>query len=321
MADSTNSKKNLRLVSRDRYAVQTGTIPVGVTAAGSKYPVNSANVSIDNPNFPAGPTLTPLIPMSFMSSDFKLNLAGDWSGKIKTGDPVEILRGSIKNEYTIQTSVYNIGGSYTGIVLSNQRDVVHLLDSFIGTTGYNTPATDSYISLSRKIESPNDPNFLLVRSFTTKMIADTNPDTFSLSTSWELDPSAKIVRMRWRSVPRNQSVSQLSFTVTVNGNYSQVPQATVVSSSGRRAEIQLTATGTTGNYTVNGVTVVQQGGNYLSAPTVVIDPTYQIGLTAAQVSASLALYNEGRVDYIRVADGGSGYTGASVAITGSLYAK
>ena len=49
-----------------------------------------------------------------------------------------------------------------------------------------------------------------------------------------------------------------------------------------------------------------------------IDNTYQVGLTAAQVTSSLTLLNKGRVDYIRVLDGGTGYTGASVSVSGSL---
>jgi hypothetical protein len=202
-------------------------------------------------------------------------------------------------------------------------------------------------------------------------------------TNWLVDPSISKTRIRWRSVPRNQNISQLSFNVTTTGLYSQVPTAEVTSTSGRMAEIQLTSTltgvnlasggtgyttasvqlsggGGTGagltysissgsitglslttggtGYTslptvvimgngtgasaeidevsVTGVTILQQGGNYLSVPTVTVDNTYQTGLTGAVIGVGLTILNGGRVDYIRVTDGGTGYTGASVSITG-----
>lgn len=369
-----------------RYGLQTGTIPTGVTSSGSKYPINVPDVSIDDPNYFYGPTHTPFVSMLSVTSNFNVRLDGDWSGKIKTGDPIEIVRGSIRNEYSIRTSVFDPGATCTNLSLSNLPGVVQLLDSFIGSTGYDNPSYDSYIALARAQESPNSPDFSLVKSFSVQMVPDENPDTFSLNTSWKVDPSVKATRMRWRSVPRNSSVSSLSFAVSSQGIYSQLPSATVQSSSGRKAEIQITGSlvavgvsaggtgytsafaysvgggGTGASFSVSissgqvngisvvaggtgysslpslvivgdgsgasaqvsqiitsGVNIVQQGGNYLSVPTVAVSSQFLVGLTASQITASLSLSNQGRVDYLRVLNSGAGYTGASVGITGSLY--
>jgi hypothetical protein len=378
--------RKVQISTRRAYSLQNGTIPTGVTSAGAKYPINSADVSIDNPNDYYGPTQTPLVSPLSLTSDFKINLDGNWTGRIKTGDPVQIQRGNILSDYVVQNLLFNPGTTSSEVTLNNRREVVHLLDPYIGASGYTSSSYDTYLDLTRTVESPNSPDFSLVKSFSVRMTADSNPDTFSLSTEWMVDPSVKTTRIRWRSVPRNSNVSNLSFSIATVGNYSQVPLASVISTTGRKAEIQLTstilavavATGGTG-YTslsavlvsgggtgatlstsissgalssvsvvsggtgysslpsvvitgdgtgasayvsqvqVTGVYVIQQGGNYLSAPTVNVDPTYQTGITAAAVSSALFLQNSGRVDYLRVTDGGTGYTGATIGITGSSY--
>jgi hypothetical protein len=380
------ANRKVQISTRRAYSLQNGTIPAGVTAAGAKYPINSADVSIDNPNYYYGPTQTPLLSLDSITSDFKLQLNGDWSGRIKTGDPVQVQRGNILSDYIVQSLFYNPGTTSSEILLNNRREVVHLLDPYIGESGYTSSSYDTFLDLTRTVESPNNPDFTLIKSFSARMVADSNPSTFSLNTTWMVDPSVKTTRIRWRSVPRNTSVSNLSFSLDTQGIYSQVPTNSVISTTGRKAEIQLTAsilavtvaTGGTGytsltaslsggggtggslsvtlssgalasigivsggtGYTslpsvvlvgdgtgasayvsqviVSGLFTIQQGGNYLSPPTVSIDPTYQVGLTAAQVSSSLFLQNSGRIDYIRVVDGGTGYTGASIGITGSSY--
>jgi hypothetical protein len=72
-------------------------------------------------------------------------------------------------------------------------------------------------------------------------------------------------------------------------------------------------------FQVHSYEIIQQGGNYLTIPQVVIDDTYYYGSTASSIVANLNLFNEGRIDYIRILDGGSGYGTASVSIDLSPY--
>lgn len=378
------ANKKVDIDIRERLGVQTGTIPVGVTAAGSKYPVNSSDTSIDNPNYYLGPTQTPSIPVSTISRSFDITLSGDWTKKIKPLDQVQLSRGNIKNDYSVKKIVYYPLGLSSHISLTNNREAVQLLDAFIGTTGYPSVSPFTTVSLDRKIESPNDDKSL-VNSLTTKLIQSS--DNFSVLVEWDIDPSVKATRLRWRSSPRNISVSSLSFYFASTGEYSSMPNYTIESETGRRAEILLKSSligvtvsssgsgytifntnieavggGGTGasfsfslsgdaitdiqvtnggsGYTsvpsiaihggydaiasvttvlVDGLSIIQQGGNYLSPPSVIIDSTYQVGNTASSIVSSVILANESRLDYIRVTDQGYGYTGASVTITGSLY--
>lgn len=391
---------NLNLYTLDHFMLQDGTIPPGVTALGSKYPMNESDVIIGSPNYAGGGTQTP-IPLASLSRDFSLTINSgspsfyDWSQKIKSGDTVQVVRGSIRHAYTVQNSSYDIVSGQTTISLNNNRDVVHFLDPFISIQGYTAPSydggstlVDTFLVPGRKIESPNDENSL-VKDFSVKIVPSKDPDTFSVVAEWSLDHSVKNTRLRWRSYPRNYSYSNLSFAVVQGGGYYGVPSAAVVSSTGRRAEIQptvsfsglqsltggtgyssaptLTAVGGGGTgasfsvsltgssvgsitivsggtgytstpklvftggggtgaavtpvFTISNVITVQQGGGYLEAPTVSIDETLHTGATHGSITSSLSLKNEGRVDYIRVTDGGTGYTGASVSITGSPYAE
>jgi hypothetical protein len=67
---------------------------------------------------------------------------------------------------------------------------------------------------------------------------------------------------------------------------------------------------------INGLNVIQTGGGYMSTPIVTVDDIYLI-TGGVEIQATLELKNAGRVDYFRVIDGGSGYTGASVSVSGS----
>jgi hypothetical protein len=386
MAIRNTSTTKLDLNTAQRYSLQNGTIPAGVTSPGSKYPMNISDISIYSPNDYFGPTFSPYYPVLTLTENFQVTIDGDWIGKIKTGDLVEMTRGSIRQDYLIQRSLLSVNTGVPKTVLSffTSRESVALLDPFTGTAGYTGPATDTYIVLGRKIENPNLDTELL-RSFDIKLYDDPRyVDSFLATVSWEIDPSISVTRLRWRSVPRVSFQSTLSFTVDTPGDYSQVPSASVISNTGRLAQISLSgsiatanvATGGTGytiasveaiggggtgasfsvsfsgttintisvisggsGYTstpelvisgdgtgasasfdmiVDTVSIIQQGGGYVSPPTVSIDNTYLTG-TEMKISSQLYLTNEGRVDYIRVVNGGSGYTGASVSVTGSTY--
>jgi hypothetical protein len=386
MAIKNTSTNKLDLNTAQRYSLQNGTIPAGVTSPGSKYPMNVSDISIYSPNDYLGPTFSPYYPVLTLTENFQVSIDGDWTGKIKSGDLVEITRGSIRQDYIIQRSRLSLTNGVTETILSffTNRESVALLDPFIATSGYINPASDTFIVLGRKIENPNVESELL-RSFSAKLYNDPRyADSFLASVSWEIDPSVSATRLRWRSVPRISFQSDLAFTVDVPGNYSQIPSVSIISNTGRGAQISLSGSidavaiaaggtgyttasveavggggtgasfsvsfaGTTINnisvasggsgYTsvpalvisgdgtgasatfgmlVDTVSIIQQGGGYISTPTVSVDDTYLTG-TELEISSQLSLTNEGRVDYIRVVNSGSGYTGASVSITGSAY--
>lgn len=314
MAVRDTNTKRVNVNREVRVPLQNGTIPANASASTAKYPMNISDTILDNPNTYLGATSYPFYPVNSISDNFTLSIAGDWTNKIKTGDPIEIKRGNVRNFYTIQNVNFDTVNSL--LTLFSARDNVASLDTFIGASGYPYPSSDTSVLLNKRLEDPNVRE-MLVRSFDYRM-NPTDADFFSLNVSWEIDPKVKATRLRWRSVPRNQNVSNVAYSVITQGIYSQIPTATVNSTSGRSAEIQLTGVTAGSNILVTGVNVLQQGGNYLTAPTVTIDSTYQVGLTAAEVSTQLTLANKGRIDYIRVLNGGSGYTGASVSVSGSV---
>ena len=379
---NTNIKTlNVDRVIRD--SIQTGTIPVGVTASDSKYPLNTSDVIYGNPN--GVHSLYPLYPVDEVREDFTIKVTGDWSNGIKTGDPVMIKRGNVKNLYTVRKSVYDSVTNTDTITLFSTRDDVKSLDAFLGSTGYPLVADDTFVLFNRGVESPNNRNQLL-RSFNYKMSA-TDSDTFSLNTSWDIDPTVKATRLRWRSTPRVEHKSTLNFSIGTVGTYKDVPSVKLNSNSGRSAnvilkssisgayigptsrgagyttaDIILTSVGGTGvslspniiggeivsvsilavgsGYTsypeititgdgigaqidyllfeINDIVCTDQGGDYLSVPEIVVDQTSLLMPSSKVViNCTLSLANTGSVDYIRVLNGGSGYTGASVSITGS----
>ena len=388
----TNTKiKNLGTTSKKRFSLETGTIPDGVTASNSKYSINSSNVSIDNPNFPMGPTQTELLSVLVeqpyvidinAAPLFQVGISGDWKNLIKPGDSVILERGSIQEELTVAKPTYSFAKGITKLAFSAVGVNYDVMNPFVGLSGYPYPAKDSYLRIDTNAQLPAFTS--LVKNFSTKLVKTEHADSYSLSVSWETDHSAKAVKLRWRSVPRNVSISALNFSVSLGGKYSQVPSVTVKSNSGSGARVQplteikevFVASGGTGyttayveaiggggsgasfslsisggtvsgivviaggsDYTslpylqvigdgtgasayVSGVSiadvsVIQQGGGYFSSPDVIIDSTYEISPGA--IDSFLSLANEGRIDYIRVLNGGTGYTGASVSITGSSY--
>jgi hypothetical protein len=376
-----NQSNKLSVSNKDNFSIQSGTIPTGVTAGGSKYPVNSADVSISDPN--DTPLYEPFIPILYLYRDFTIELTRNWTSRIKPGNPLQIIRGNIRSEYNVQYIRYNSLYDRSTIKLSHTRDLVDLLDPFISSAGYPNPAIDSYVTLDRRVENPN---VLLnsVNSFSVRMIPDSISSHFNINVKWDVDPNISSLKLRWRSVPRNYSISELSFSLIYTAAYSQIPIATIISDTGRNANITLSgsifdteilsggsgytsayatvkdydlgatfsvgvsggsvtniniisgglgypvtpeleihgnagATGASVKVTsmlVNGIKTVQQGTNYLSIPTVVVDPTYRTTSSDTTVDVVLTLNNTGKIDYVRVLDEGTGYTGASVSIIG-----
>jgi hypothetical protein len=115
---NTNIKTlNVDRVIRD--SIQTGTIPVGVTASDSKYPLNISDVTYGNPN--GTPSFYPLYPVDQVSENYTIKVTGDWSNSIKTGDPIMIKRGNMKNLYTVRKTVYDSVTNKDTITLFSSR--------------------------------------------------------------------------------------------------------------------------------------------------------------------------------------------------------
>ena len=380
-----DSRKNsISLATRDHFTVQTGSIPTGVTGSKAKYPVNSAEISINHDQ-----QVLLIKPIS-ITQDFTIGLTGDWSKKIRSGNSIQLQRGTIDSEYTVKTLKYLPSDDISTISLSHKRNVVNLFDPFIHSTGYDLPAIDTYIKLNRRVESPNNVSSL-VKDFSVKLIQESDPLRFSTKVSWLLDPKVSAAKLRWRSTPRVASQSNLLFDVVTPGEYKSVPKLNVVSVVGRKAEIEMSgyintidivdngslspigysyanievvggggtgaaiSANVTGGYidsiTINNagtgytsfpklivtgppgstgaflkinsinfdkVNTVQQGGNYLISPSITIDINPTDVVTHAQIIAYTDLQNNGRIDYIRVTNGGSDYQDATVTITGGL---
>jgi hypothetical protein len=383
MSIRNTTREDLKIQRTIRGTIQTGTIPVGVTAADSAYPVNISDVILGDPT--TVPVQYPYYPIEEVYPNFTLKITNDWENKIKPGDALEIKRGNIRGFYTVQKNSYDPVTNLNTVTLFSTRENNLSLDYFIGATGYPVASPDTLLLVNKEMENPNDREPLL-KSFDYKMIP-TDTDTFSLSTSWTIDPDVSATRLRWRTVPRVSLDSTLSFSISTVGYYSQVPAATIVSDTGRSAKIRLSssihtvylATGGTGytsasitvsggggtgaslvpvissgaitsvtilsggsgytslpiisitgdgtgaevSYTklaVNGLTIEDQGGGYLSVPTVEVDSTHLL-TTPVVIGCSLSLTNTGSVDHIKVLNGGSGYTGASVTVSGSVTAQ
>jgi hypothetical protein len=369
-----------------RYINQNGSIPSGSTASTSKYPVNTGFVSAGSSlNTEDGPTLYPYYPIYYIDQSNTLKIQGDWSNKVKPGDVFTISRGQIRQDYTVlrNVTVYDLSFpiDISTITVDSSRKTALSFDPFLETTGYPYPSTDSFVQLNRRVENPN--SFVSnVIDFSTIMLKDTDIN-YKVKVAWEIAPEVSATRLRWRSVPRNTTISNLSFTVGVTGVYASIPFANIISTTGRGAKIELkgslysiettnvgsgytyanayitnggggtatlsvtlngdeidtvtidstdsefsiipnvviTGDGTGGQALVNkiiinGLNVIQTGGGYMSTPIVTVDDTYLIS-GGVEIQATLVLINAGRVDYFRVIDGGAGYTGASVSVSGS----
>lgn len=377
----TNTKK-LSLDTSLKNVIQNGSIVDG--ASGSNFPLNISNVIIDAPNGVTGATAYSSYPLYRLYDDYRIEILGDWTNKIPSGSIVNLRRGSINQQYKIVRTQLLASPTRSLIVFDSSRITPPSLDPFVGSTGYPVGSSQSLVVINSSNEVATEKISLLNSVFLqTEEVDDTK---FNLNVSWEIDPEASAVRLRWRSVPRNTLVSSLSFSLDNIGYYYQVPNVTIQSSSGLDAGVQLKgsiysvsiASGGTG-YTsawaeaegggggtgasfsvglsgtnvstitiisggtgyssapniviygdgegattenlvmeINSFELLQQGGNYKTAPTVIVDDTYLVGASGATMSSSLVLENTGRIDYVRVSNGGTGYTGASVNISGSL---
>lgn len=291
MSKRNTSVKILGIDPSLRSTVQNGTIPYGVTAAGSKYPVNLAYVSIFAPNDVMGPTQQPTYPVLGIYQDYRIVLDGDWKNRIKPGDPIQLLRGNIRSEYTVQSLVVETTGD-TVVYLSTSRDEVPLLNPFIGTSGYTGPQADTYVALGRKLESPNDiPS--LVKSFSVRLFPESDTETFRAELSWDVDPSVSVTRVRWRSVPRTSYSSTLSFSVDTQGDYTGFPDITLSSTTGRSARVIPTMG-------ISAIEVLSGGTGYTSA--------YVLESGGGGTGASFSVSITGTtIDSISVVSGGTGY--------------
>ena len=386
MAIKNTNFSKVDLDRKIRTSVQNGSIPVGVTSTGSKYPINLGDISKDTLNVQDGPLQYPYYSIDSLSQNFTLQLIGDWSNKLKPADIFALVRGNIRQDYTVQRNItVDTGLNFisTITVNSTRKDALSF-DPFVSELSYPFPNNDTYVLLNRSAENPNArPN--LLKSFTAVM-QPSKVSKFDVKVNWEIEPEVSATRLRWRAVPKVELISELSFNVITTGIYATIPTNKIISSTGRSAQIELkgglfntlvTAGGSGYTYatavinggggsasvnviltgdqvtTVNivstnyefttvpeiiisgdgsgakaiisefditGLNMIQGGGGYMTAPEVIVDNTYLLsGETTVQ--STLLLQNQGRVNYLRILDGGSGYTGASVSISGSYLAN
>ena len=367
-----------------RSSIQTGTIPIGPTGSSSldnKYPVNISTPVLGNPRDNTGTTFR--IDVKRIEKDFIIIFDNNWENKLKPGDLIQLVRGSLVRPYSIRQIFYNSFTNETLVYLFVKREDPKDLEKFVSSSSFPSPSSEIYVIVNKKVENPNTREELL-KSFEVKMVK-MDENNFSVKASWEIDPKVSVTKIRWRSVPDVKLSSSLSFFILTAGEYSQIPKVDIISDTGFLANIQLSGyinqvlvNETGSGYTYANVNIVsesgsgaqidaiissgsiigfnvisggsgytsapiieitgdgtgasayvtlivdtitdsQEGGNYLSSPQIVVDSTYLVGLTGTEIACSYSLLNKSRVEYIRVLDGGTGYTGADVSITGSLF--
>lgn len=337
------SKKTVDLNKDTRFFLQNGTFAIGLSGESGNFPVNVSNstarVPLEltddaisrscEPNWLGGATNVTEYDIEEIYPDEKLIIVPyKFLTKLKPGDPVQLVRKEIRNNYVVKkiSIIYDPLAGFsawhgTYVYLMNDRnyqtDSFDTLNSYIGITGFPLPSADSHLRIIRKTEISD-----IYRETLQDFYLDFNDyeysDSYSIKVNWVIDPTVKATKLRWRSIPRNQQVtSDILLTLNSGGLYSgtgpTAPSAEVVSDTGRSAKIELACTWGATSGTVSGVSLVQIGGGFLSSPIITVDSTNEI--VPASITADLVLDTEGRIDYISVVNGGTGYTGANVTVS------
>lgn len=258
--------------------------------------------------------------------EIEANNPDSYLNKFKPGDQLLIRRLNIKRVFTIANiSLSNKG--YVLITLLNDRkyqtDNFEELDNFINKEGYPLSDGTAWVTFLRKIEKQPG-------SYLKELKVEFNEyeflDGLSIKVVWLIDPAVKATRLRWRSVPRNQKETiDFSFNIVSGGSYVRTPEVKLISDTGRSAKVIPVMSGGTGG-TVTNLILDQIGGGYLSSPSIVFEKfslndsgiLENIEIIPAEATCELSLRTESRVDYIRVLEGGTGYTGADVFVSPSV---
>lgn len=340
----TNTKE-ISLDKSSAFGIQNGGAPIGSTTVGN-YPVNVSDFNEEHPNQflkPSYPGSTvsyhssynyPLVKVNQILTDrssyatlvIEPFYEKNWyKHKFKSGDQLCLQRWNVKRFFTIKSVTVN---SLVNIHLLNDRnyqsDVFSELDHFISESGY-PDAENCYINFVIKLETNlRDEN---LQDFYIDFNEYQYTDSFSLKAFWETSPEITSTAIRWRSVPDNLIItSDISFVINYGGRYylnglnGLGPFISLISDTGRSAAVEVDNMLVDYLYSepvgyITSVALTNLGGGYLQSPSVTIDATNQVIGQTGSMTANLTLQTEGRVDYIKVLDGGAGYTGASVSVS------
>lgn len=291
MSKRITSIKSLNLDSQVRVSVQNGSIPLGLTSSQANFPLNMGNTSLFAPNDYFGPTYSPYYPIDEIRENYTIKITGDWRKKIKTGNKITLVRGSIVEKFNVIKNTYFPSTNSTILNFSTNRKDLPSLDPFIGASGYPYPATDSSLKILTELETKRES---LLKDFNVKIVADPLfASKFSATFSWETDPSVSVSKIRVRTKPRVSANSILSFSLNSTGKYSQVPIAEVLDDKGRGAKIQLTST-------ISGVNISTGGTGYTTASVQALGgggtgASFSVGLSGSSIST------------VNISSGGTGY--------------
>lgn len=329
------SKKNLDVMKQSRFNLQNASeenLYVG------KFPINVSDFNEEHPNeyssTPWHATYNyPKIKIHSIDTDrtsyavviFKnINDEQVYLHKFKSGDQIQIERLNIKRIFTVKSTI--VDGEYVRLHLMNDRkyqsnDFLEL-DNFVSFNGYpnsliSASEATSYLNFSRRIERNLSKNMLI--DFYVDFYEYEFTDSFSVKVNWEIDPSIKTTQLRWRTTPRNQKeTSDISFDIFNGGYYTQIPEISLISDMGRSAKVEPVMSDDTFG-SIIAMNLTDLGGAYLESPTVSVGRTLVDGtlieVVPAEITSTLWLKTEGRIDHIMILNGGSGYTGASVSIS------
>lgn len=302
------SKTQIYLNKDTRFSLQNGTNTEG--ASGGNFPLHVSN-------FDESPILTEIDTdrstyciLKFSTSDVSIY---DY---IKPGDPLQLIRGNIKRSYVCENINIGLTGAtssdmYITLMKRETSDSFIDLDHFVGEYGYPYADSNTTINFNRILET-NDKNNLIL--FNVEFNALEYIDTYSINVNIDFDYTIKNTRLRWRTIPTNQQIPNIDFTLTGTATAIGPVPITVVSDTGRGANLEFVI-GATTPYEINTLDIIDAGGGYLSVPVIDIDETNIDGSSTLEITPVLHLNTEGRVDYIRVLNGGSGYTGATVTVS------
>lgn len=415
MIFKSTSIQNVSIDKAARFTLQVGTSN-GSTS--SNFPINVSDFDTNLPNAVSFPSAYrtgnsyPYLSQAFVWTDrstYAILTLGDSSTAsylmdiLKPGDMIQLSRYSLKRNFMIASvqNSPNVSYGHLSIVLSgsrNQSDSFSEFDHFVDSTGYPNIQDTCLISFTRRLED----NYLneSLSSFTVTFGQSMYSDSYSVTASWQTDPSVSATQLRWRSVPNNRPIGNLSFSLAGSGFFSKGPvPVTVISGVGSGSILELTG-GVTGPVTVTNpgsgytyanvsflgsgfgasaiatvsggkvtavnlvaygsgydqvpqvqisgdgmyasaeisafkvdtLNVLQTGAGYLTSMNssmdifqmnslqteVDIDFTNAMGSTSMQITPSISLQTEGRIDYVSVIQGGTGYTGANVYVTSNF---
>jgi len=300
------SKTKITLNKDTRFFLQNGTNLEGLS--GGNFPLHTATFNVQPILREIDTDRSTYCTLKFTTDDISLYES------IKPGDPLYIIRGSMKRFYICENIFNGLTGStssdmYITLMQRETTDSFEDLDHFIGENGYPYADESCVLDFNRRLETNVDDRLL---DFELEFNELERTDTYSINLYVNFDYTVKNTRLRWRTVPSNQQISSIHFSMTGSATANGPVPISVSSDTGRGTVIEFEI-GATPSLITN-LNVIDEGGGYLSIPIIDIDESNIDGISTLEIIPNLHINTEGRVDYIRVIDGGTGYTGVSVSV-------